>query len=263
MIYYRQKSFLTTQNKMKTHITPKQLKILILLYRYRFLNRIQIQTFLNHKNTKCINTWLKDLNNKKIIGRHYTRNTTENTKPAIYYLMTKSKNLLIDQSGVDEKLLIKRVYREKIRSQKLIQHSIFLANFYLDLIKNAKDEKIHFFTKTDLITHNYLPNKCPDAYIVKESKRIKRYFLEIIDEGFPRFMIRKKIEEYIEYCEAKIWQEKTKHPFPSVLILCPNDMIKNFMHKYLSQVMKEEGDAKIDFYLSTKNPIKWVNAFEE
>lgn len=248
---------------MKKDITPKQLEILILLYRYRFLNRTQIQILLNHKNTKCINTWLKDLNDKKIIGRHYTRNTTENTKPAIYYLMTKSKNLLINQKGVNEELLIKRVYREKIKSPRLIQHSVFLANFYLDLIKNVKDEKIHFFTKTDLISYDYLPTKCPDAYIVKENTTIKRYFLEIIDEGFPRFMIRKKIADYIEYYESKIWQEKTKSPFPTILIFCPNEMIKKFIQKYLSQIMEEESEVKIDFYLSIKKPINWVNALEE
>lgn len=170
---------------MKKDITPKQLEILILLYRYRFLNRIQIQTLLNHKNTKCINTWLKDLNDKKIVGRHYTRNTTENIKAAIYYLMPKSKNLLINQKEVNKELLVKRIYREKIRSLRLVEHSIFLADFYLDLIKNVKNEKIIFFTKTDLFTYNYLPTKCPDAYIVKKDKTIKRYFLEIIDEDFP------------------------------------------------------------------------------
>ena len=95
--------------------TPKQLNILLLLYRFRFLNRIQIQKLLNHKDPRRINTWLKDLTGKTIIGRHYSTKLKENTKPAIYYLMTKSKSLLIDQNGVDNKLLLKRIYREKIR----------------------------------------------------------------------------------------------------------------------------------------------------
>jgi len=120
-----------------------------------------------------------------------------------------------------------------------------------------------FFTKTDLINYDYFPNKPPDAYIAKEGNIIKRYFLEIIDEGFPRFMIRKKMAEYIEYYQSKIWQEKTKSPFPAILIFCPNEMTKKFMQKYLSQIMEEEGEIEIDFYLSIKNPIKWVNALEE
>lgn len=42
-------------------ITYKQKTILGLLYTHRFLTRIQIQTFLNHKDKKTINLWLKDL----------------------------------------------------------------------------------------------------------------------------------------------------------------------------------------------------------
>lgn len=51
---------------LKKH-TNKQTEILNLIHKYRFLNRIQIQTFLNHKNKKNINTWLNDLNEKKLI----------------------------------------------------------------------------------------------------------------------------------------------------------------------------------------------------
>ena len=37
---------------MKQTITQKQQEILTLIYKYRFLNRIQIQKFLNHKYHK-------------------------------------------------------------------------------------------------------------------------------------------------------------------------------------------------------------------
>ncbi len=248
---------------MDITITPKQLEILILLYRFRFLNRQQLQTLLNHQDTKRINTWLKDLTDKTIIGRHYSTKLKENTKPAIYYLLTKSKTFLLGQPPVNDKLLMKRVYREKTRSQRLIDHSVLLANFYLDLLKTVTDEKLSFFTKTDLSTHYYLPYNRPDAYIAREGKAIKRYFLEIIDDGTPRFMIRKKIEQYIEYYDANTWQERTGHPFPAILFLCPNDLMKNFLHKHLSQVMEEEAQVEIDFYLSTTDKIEWVNALSD
>ena len=243
-------------------ITPKQLEILLLLYRFRFLNRLQLQALLKHKDTKRINTWLKDLTDKTIIGRHYSTKLKENTKPAIYYLMTKSKVLLLDQNGIDNKLLLKRIYREKTRSQRLIDHCILLADFYLDLQKTITTEKLYFFTKTDLSTHYYLPYNRPDAYIAKEDKETKRYFLEIIDEGTPRFIIRKKIEQYIEYYDANTWQDKTNHAFPTILFLCPNNLVKDFLRRHLSQVMEEEVQAEIDFYLSTTDKIEWVDALE-
>ena len=42
-------------------LTNKQKEILKLIYQYRFLNRIQIQALMGHKDYKTINVWLKDL----------------------------------------------------------------------------------------------------------------------------------------------------------------------------------------------------------
>ena len=66
-------------------ITNKQQEILLLIYKYRYLNRIQIQQLLNHKNKKNINTWLKDLTEKQYLNKIYSNNVGENIKPAIYY----------------------------------------------------------------------------------------------------------------------------------------------------------------------------------
>ena len=248
---------------MELKITPKQLEILILLYRFRFLNRIQVQTLLNHKNKRRINEWLKDLTNKKIIGRHFTNKLKENTKPAIYFITSKSRQFLQEQASVDPKSLNQRIYRENSRSQRFIDHCLTLADFYLNLLQEIKDEKLHFYTKTDLATHYYLPYNRPDAYIAKEKgKERKRYFLEIIDEGIPRFIIRKRIEQFIDYYDSNKWQETTGHPFPVILMLCPNDQIKDFLHKYISQKMEEEIQAEIDFYLSLSNKISWEKVSE-
>src|SRR3990172_8514870 len=108
-------------------VTAKQLEILILLYRYRFLNRNHIQHFLHHKEPRRIKSWLKELTDKHILGRHYSRTLGENTKPAVYYLSTKSRHILKDHPEVNHKLL-SRVYRERLRSQRFIEHCLLLAD---------------------------------------------------------------------------------------------------------------------------------------
>jgi hypothetical protein len=243
-------------NMEEPTITPKQLEILILLYRYRFLNRIQIQKFLNHKDPKRINTWLKDLTNKNIIGRKYSNRLKENTKPTIYHLATKSRKILLSQPNINEKLL-KRVYRDKVRSIKLIEHCILVAKIYFYLQKQTKDQ-LHFFTKVDLSNHYYLPYNRPDAYIAIESEEeTKRYFLKIIDDGTPRFMIRKKIAQYLEYFEEKTWQENTGYKNPSILIICPNEITKLFLNKYIAKIIDDEAEEEINFYLTTKEIIEY------
>jgi len=237
--------------------TPKQLNILLLLYRFRFLNRIQIQKLLNHKDPRRINTWLKDLTTRNIIGRKYSTKLLANTKPAIYHLATKSRAILLIQPNINEKLL-KRVYREKTRSDKLINHCLLVADLYFLLDKQAQTNKtkLHFYTKTDLVSHYYLPYKRPDAYIAIESKRqTKRYFLEIIDEGTPRFMIRSKINQYIEYFQANTWQNRTDHPNPTMLFVCPEELTKIFLNKYILQMQEEEPEIDLEFFLTTQNQI--------
>lgn len=238
-------------------VTQKQLEVLILIYRFRFLNRTQIQTLLNHKDPKRINAWLKDLIGKNILGRIYSTKLKENTKPAIYYLATKSKKLLLEQEGINERIL-NRAYRDKNASQKLIGHCIFLAHVYLLLKINSlkNSQELHFYTKTDLTNHYYLPYNRPDAYIsLKDKELTKRYFLEIIDEGTPRFMLRKKISHYIEYFDEGTWKNRTLHNNPSLLFICPNQNIKDFLYKHIAQVLEEE-TSDLQFFLSLKSQIQ-------
>ena len=240
------------------HITPKQLEILLLLYRFRFLDRIHLQHLLQHKSPRRINSWLKELTDKNIIGRKYSTSLKENTKPAVYHLATKSRLILLEQENTSEKLL-KRVYREKHRSEKLINHCLLLADIYFVLTAQASDTNstLHFFTKTDLAKHYYLPYNRPDAYIALKDKdnHIKRYFLEIIDEGTPRFMIRSKVAQYIDYAESEKWQEETDHPFPKLLFVCPNESIKQFLHKHILQALEEEA-IELDCFTTTAEQIR-------
>ncbi len=238
-------------------ITPKQLEILKLIYRFRFLNRHQIQTLLKHKDPKRINSWLKDLTEKNILGRIYSTRLKENTRPAIYYLATKSRRILLKQENTNEKIL-RRAYRDKNASQKLINHSLFLADVYLLLQEQSLKNKheLHFYTKTDLTEHYYLPYNRPDAYIsLKDKELTKRYFLEIIDEGTPRFMLRKKLSQYIEYFDEGTWQNRTLHKNPSLLWICPNQNIYNFLNRHITQVLEEE-TSDLQFFLSLNSEIQ-------
>ena len=239
-------------------LTNKQLTILTLSYRFRFLDRLQIQTLLNHKEPRRIKSWLKDLSDKNILGRIYSSKLKENTKPAVYFLATKSRKILLDQENTNQKIL-KRAYRDKNASQKLIDHCLFTAQFYLQLKNQAQEnnQELHFFTKTDLAEHYYLPYHRPDAYIALEDKvkQIKRYFLEIIDEGTPRFMLRKKISQYIDYFDEGTWENRTLHDNPSLLFICPNQTIKEFLYKHIAQVLEEE-TSDLQFFLSLKSDIQ-------
>lgn len=242
------------------HITKKQYTIINYLYRFRFLSTNQLTLLMNHKDPRRLYTWLHDLTKKKIIGRIYKRTIAKGNIPAIYFLASKSNKLLVDYTGTEQSFLT-RAYNEKYRSQKFIDHSLYIADMYLWLIEKTEKAKakLSFFTKVDLTEHKYLIHPLPDAYIALSEARntIKRYFVEVIDPDYPRFAIRKRIERYIEYFKEKKFQETTDHSFPSILIISSEEATKLYIIKYIGDLKENEYLENLSFYVGTSFNTTW------
>lgn len=236
-------------------LTAKQLDIINLLHRFRFLTSSQIQKLLNNKTTRLTNYYLKTLNTQNYIGKHYTRTLEEGNQPAVYYLTTGSIKALEVNPDI-QKAKLKYIYREKIRSKQFISHASFIADYYLYLLtESAKtNHQLHFFTKTDLQAHPYIIHPLPDAYFarVDTTGEIKRYFVEVIDEGAPRFSLRKRIEQYNNYLESGKFEATTSHPFPTILFICPSVGGKVYLKKYLIKMSEESSLDSISMYLATR-----------
>ncbi len=241
---------------MDTHIlTPKQLSIINYLLRFRFLTSTQLQHLLTDKTLRLTNYHLKLLIAKNYINKHYSRSLGLGNQPAVYFLASGSIKVLQDSRHVTAQE-IKRIYREKTRSQQFIAHALFIAEYYLFLLRESQKTKhtLHFFTKTDLQAHPYIIHPLPDAYFarVDEKNETKRYFVEVIDEGAPRFTLRKRIEQYTDYVDDGKFEEVTKHPFPTILFICPTVGILIYLKKYLARVYEETSLDQIAVYLTTR-----------
>jgi len=236
-------------------LTAKQLDIINLLHRFRFLTSSQIQKLLNNKTTRLTNYHLKTLNAQNYIGKHYTRILGEGNQPAVYYLTTGSIKALEVNPDI-QKTKLKYIYLEKIRSKQFISHAIFMADYYLYLLSESTktNHQLHFFTKTDLQAHPYIIHPLPDAYFARVDTQgeTKRYFVEVIDEGAPRFALRKRVEQYNNYLESGKFEATTKHPFPTILFICPSVGSKVYLKKYLIKMSEESSLDTISIYLATR-----------
>lgn len=211
-------------------ITNKQTEILNLIHKYRFLNRIQIQTFLNHKNKKNINTWLKDLNDKQYLNRIYSDSIVTNFKPAIYYAGINAIRYFksLDQNNSSR---LKNLYRDNERSQSFIDDQIFIADIGLHLLEvNKKEEssegKFHyeFVTAADVTSnpkYEFMDDLSPQLIFTKKSKsQLKQYILVLLDSMGPKYMVKKKMKNYIEFFFTNDWEENIAQPFPTILFGC-------------------------------------------
>lgn len=231
-----------------------QLDILTYLYRFRFLTSLQLQKLLKHSNIRLTNYHLKNLITQNIIDKHYSRSLGLANLPAVYYLSSGSIKLLDDQVDFDKRAL-KRIYREKIRSQQFISHSSFVAEYYLYLRGESEKSKhtLHFFTKTDLLAHPYLIHPLPDAYFARVDAKggTKRYFVEVVEDSSPRFALRKRIEQYCDYIDDGKFTEATGHDFPTLLFICPGYASLIYLKKHISRIYEETSLDQIEIYIAT------------
>lgn len=237
-------------------IKDKQLEILILLYKFRFLNRTQIQKMLNHKYFNTIILWLNDLTNKKYIVREFNKKFA--SQPSVYFLDKLSIIKLKGRDGIKNNLLAK-VYKSKTLTQRFRRHCMFLADIYLSLLDLTKNSnaKLHYYTKTQINGMRYMILPEPDAYFAIEDakKNIKRYFLDVFDYPAPKVELKKRVEQYFNYYEENYWQDNTGHPFPEVIMVCPDIRSKINLTKIVKDYLSSEW-SEILFYVTTWDEIK-------
>lgn len=242
-------------------LTKKQQEILKLLYRFRFLNRIQIQAFLEHKDPKTINLWLRDLRAKGYVEWIYSTHFAEKTKPAVYYLAlngVRYLRTLTRQSKSEDNELetvpsyppeeLRKRYKEPTRSQTYVDRCILVADCALalereNITNETKGKKLRFYYQTEadyLLERSYYhfvldiddepirPHLiyCQDKLNKdgKEEKTLESYTLEIFDPTLPRYRMKKRLGDYVKFLddEGDEWKEQTNtEKLPIILFVCP------------------------------------------
>ena len=235
-------------------ITTKQKEILKLIYQYRYLDRIQIQKALNHKDKRRILAWLKDLREKQYIEWIYSTDFVEKTKPAIYYLGINGIRYLksLDEYPIEE---VRKRYKDNNRSRTFVDSSLVIADCGLAL--NAVGSSYEFITEADYIDpdHDYYflaehDILRPSLFIQKHTKTgDNNYLLEIFDATLPRYRMRRRLKAYVTYLDDGEWEGDD--PAPIILLVCPSvtELIyaKRATKKLVEDTDDEEGELRLRF----------------
>lgn len=239
-------------------LKPKLTEILYLLYHFRFLNRIHIQTLLHHKHHSRITTWLKELTDKGYIKQYYDKRFAG--VPAVYSLGIEGRKYIKTHPKEFKDMtsrLLDRVWREDMFSSEFREHCLFIADIYLSLLALSQKTKakLSFSTQTDIYGTKYLILPNPDVYfaITEPKGSIKRYFLDIFDDIPPKAM-RNRVRQYFNYYQDGYWQDHTNKPFPTILLIFPNERLKKHIYYYIQRKCNTESEPQ--FYLSTHDQVK-------
>lgn len=269
--------------KQLPDITNKQKEILDLVFKFRFINRHQIQKLFNHKDARRINTWLRDLVSKRYLGRIYSTKLLENTKPAIYFLANngiifirshKGEEYQAENEQLDFKHM-KKFYEDKHASQIFINHCIAISEFYTQLKeveRNSKKDTLEYGveTKTEMWIykqlHQYpdedfkeIKQSIPDLYIEKvtnpydKTLQTQTFFLELFDPHVPRYAILYKIKQFIKLREEGPWKQYTdmKGKFLTILLIFPHFRKINMVIQNIREQLTDSYESKDITFLTT------------
>lgn len=224
-------------------ITTKQQEILTLIYRYRFLNRKQIQTLLRHKDKRRIISWLKDIREKEYVDWHYDpTDFIAKSQPAIYYLSLNGIRYLRELGGYPSGELRKR-YKEPIRTQPFINRCLLIADCCVTLQSKGNDElQYGYALPSDYAdsgsSYHFLDELKPHLFFTKQqNEEIVNYLLESIEPTLPRYQLRKRIKDYLEYM-ASGWDRNG--PAPVTLFICPNVADLLYVKRWVKKLLEEE-----------------------
>lgn len=237
-------------------ITPKQQEILKLLYKYRFLNRTQIQTLLNHKDKRRIITWLKDLREKEYIDWQYDPTSfIAKSQPAIYYLSLNGIRHLrsLNEYPADE---LRKRYKESTRTRTFTDRSMLIADCCIALIAKSDDNlQYNFSLPADYIDPNnprhYLDELKPQLYFSKHRDGdVTEYLLENFEQTLPRYQLRKRLKDYVEYL---IGNDDTNSLI--VLFVCANTADLLYVKRRVGKLIEDE-DVNLQVRVTTIDKLK-------
>jgi hypothetical protein len=237
-------------------ITPKQQEILKLLYKYRFLNRTQIQTLLNHKDKRRIISWLKDLREKEYIDWQYdATNFIAKSQPAIYYLSLNGIRHLrsLNERPIDE---LRKRYKESTRTKAFINRSMLIADCCIALTNKSDDNLRYAFSlPADYIDPNdprhYLNELKPHLYFSKyHDGDITEYLLENFEQTLPRYQLKKRLKDYVEYLNDSDTDSLV------VLLACASTADLLYVKRGIRKLMDDSDEQMLQIRVTTLDKIR-------
>jgi hypothetical protein len=238
---------------MRVKLNSGQVKVLEIVYRYRFVSRQLLGGSLGIKPENGLYEKLEILVGHEYLGKRLEKQLTLQNVPAAYYLTPKGLKYLQglpEHDYVDDQAA-QESYRDKsVTGFPFIRHRLNVYGQTLTLQRQYPDLKV--FTQRDMRRYSYFPEKLPDAFLSLPSDDLDqphRFFFDIVRDRQSRNDLINKLKEYTEFFDDGGWDE-TESEIPALLLLCewsPTEKsIQRFIRGQLSRL-----DSGVRVYTST------------
>lgn len=236
-------------------LNSKQLDILRLIYRFRFVTSNLLTPTLKLKDPSKTNQRLRILTDQKYIGRRYKSEYRLLGKPASYHLLPEGIKAL--KQIPDNKFsaaVLHNIRKDFDASDQFIDRQLGVLSTFCHLSAQY-GVGLRFFTQSELRKYSYFPKPLPYAYIrLRMGDSEKQFFLEVINDSQPFFRAIGRIKQYITYAEDGDW-EITKSELPTLLLVCESTNVQNRLLKIVPGIIEYEDADELRIYITTRAQI--------
>jgi hypothetical protein len=193
-------------------LNSKQLDILRLLYRFRFVTSNLLTPTLKLKDPSKTNQRLRILTDQKYIGRRYKSEYRLLGKPASYHLLPDGIKAL--KQIPDNKFsaaVLHNIRKDFDASDQFIDRQLGVLSTFCHLSAQY-GVGLRFFTQSELRKYSYFPKPLPYAYIrLRMGDSEKQFFLEVINDSQPFFKAIGRIKRIRHKIGLRsVWTDRPK-----------------------------------------------------
>lgn len=196
--------------RVRYKISPSQTRILQALLKYRFLTT-DLLADLVKKDRSTVYERLAVLVDQKYVVKKYDSSYRINRRPATYYLAPAGirylKSLGVERTQIH--------YKNKDFTETQIDEYYRYPKYSLCLHRSYP-ETFRTYSKYQLNPDDYL-NPLPWLLVVPDDENAPDLFMEYIPAGEPNWIIRKRINQHIDY------SDEVDYLYPYLLLVAGND----------------------------------------
>lgn len=214
-------------------LNDKQTRLLVLLYKFRFITAPLLTEYLGLKSNSVIRN-LKVLLEQQYISWKYDLSYKIDRKPALYFLDKKGIALLKDMPDIDNAVL-HSYYKNKALTEETQQHYLDVLATY-NALQATYDTAYYMFTRSELTSFDDFPEHAPDLYL-RKTDDTQEYFITLAHDVQP-FLTRKRLAEYVEHSEEEGWPSGT---YPTLLYVFKSNAHEEQFLTYAASVLDSAG----------------------
>lgn len=213
-------------------LNPKQLFLLHLIFKFRFVSSKHIVKSLGLKTEKTIYRRLRNLHEQGYLDRKFDSSYKLSGKPAAYFLARPAIRYLKANSNLNDKALHNMYFSDRLKTP-FIDHCLTVYDVFITF-KQRYGTTMDFYTKSEAYNFENMPTMLPDGYIVlkRPNKANKEYFLDIFDDSLPHFTMTNKIKAYKKLHQKEAWDGD----FPNLLFICNSPKLERRVQNTAARV---------------------------